>query len=138
MVTKIFLDTNIVADIMDASRDGHKRAMEFLEYLILHDYGICISEDMLTTLFYISKDKKAVLQFFENVVFIDWEVLIFGLETIKVATSLSLKNNLDLEDMLQCLCAKENGCEAVITNDKGFCDCGINVFAVEAFLKQRP
>ena len=138
MATKVFLDTNIVADVMDSSRGGHKRALALLEYLIFHDYAICISEDMLTTLFYISKDKKAVLLFFENVIFIDWEILVFGLETIKLATNLSLEKDLDLEDTLQCLCAKENGCKMVITNDKNFYDCGMNVSSVELFLNRRP
>ena len=58
MANKIFLDTNIVVDIIDKSRAKHKIALDFLEYLILEEYIICISEDMLTTLFYILKDKK--------------------------------------------------------------------------------
>jgi len=135
MATKIFLDTNVVVDIIDSSRATHKKAFELLEYLILSDYTICISEDMLTTLFYILKDKKATLMFFENLIFIDWEILIFSLDTIKLATSLSLEKDLDLEDMLQCLCAKENACDVLITNDKNFCECGIKVSTIEEFLK---
>jgi predicted nucleic acid-binding protein len=134
MATKIFLDTNIVVDIIDKSRVRHNIALDFLEYLILEEYTICISEDMLTTLFYILKDKKDTLTFFENLVFVDWSVLTFGLDTIKLATSLSLEYDLDLEDVLQCLCAKENDCDALITNGKKFYDCGIKIMTIKEFL----
>jgi len=134
MAIKVFLDTNIVADIIDKSRSGHKMAMDLLEYLIFKDCAICISEDMLTTLFYISKDKTNTLMFFENLIFVDWDVLTFGLDTIKRATRLSLEHNLDLEDVLQCLCAKENGCDVLITNDKLFYKCDIRIVTVEDFL----
>ena len=135
MANKIFLDINVVADLIDKSRHGHKVAFDFLEYLISYDYDICISEDMLTTLFYVLKDKTRTLEFFEDLIFIDWHILTFGLDTIKLATSLSLKHSLDLEDMLQCLCAKEHGCDVLITNDKNFCDCGVKVYTIEEFLK---
>lgn len=136
MANKIFLDTTIVADIIDQTRFRHKVALDFLERLILDDYAICISEDMLTTLFYILKDKKNTLMFFENLVFVDWSVLTFGFDTIKLATSLSLAHDLDLEDVLQCLCAKEYGCEILITSDKKFYDCGLEILSIEAFLKE--
>jgi predicted nucleic acid-binding protein len=134
MANKIFLDTNIVADIIDKTRSEHKKTLDFLEYLILEDYTICISEDMLTTLFYILKEKRNTLKFFENLIFVDWSVLTFGLDTIKSATSLSLEHDLDLEDVLQCLCAKENGCDVLITNDKNFYDCGIKIMIIKEFL----
>jgi len=41
----------------------------------------------------------------------------------------------DLEDALQCLCAKENNCTLLITNDKKFVDCGIEIMNYERFLK---
>jgi len=132
---KIYLDTNIVVDIIDASRANHSKAIELLEALVIHDYGICISEDMLSTVYYILKDKSKTLLFFKNLIFVDWNVLSFGLEIIKQATDMSLKKNLDLEDALQCLCAKENGCEALITNDKTFLDCGIKIMTIEELIK---
>jgi len=54
---------------------------------------------------------------------------------IKNAIDLSLEKSLDLEDMLQCLSAKENGCKALITNDKKFYDCGLAIYTAEEFLK---
>lgn len=124
---KIYLDTNIVADMIDPSRRGHKSSVEFLKESIVKNYTICISEDMLSTLYYISKNKTATLNFFKNIIMIDWQVLSFGKDVVAEGIDLSLKNDLDLEDVLQCLCAKENGCGTLITNDKEFYDCGVSL-----------
>ncbi len=132
---KIFLDTNIVADIIYVSRPNHNQSLKLLKQLILHNYEICISEDMITTLYYILKDKKTTLKFFKDVIFNDWVILIFGKRVLKKAVQLSLEKNLDLEDTLQCLCAKENGCEVLITNDNKFCDCGLTICSTAEFLK---
>jgi len=56
---------------------------------------------------------------------------------IKAAIELSFNNSLDLEDLLQCLCAKENGCEVLLTNDMKFFDCGVQIMTVDAFLIQK-
>jgi len=132
----IYLDTNIVADIIDTSRSNHKESLYILEYLAIHDYKIFISEDMLTTLYYILKDKKQTLEFLKNLVFIDWEISKFGKNVIKDAIDLSLEKDLDLEDVLQCLCAKENQCSIVITNDKNFYDCDIDILESKEFIKK--
>ena len=133
----IFLDTNIVADLIDASRPNHVQSLELLKYLVLNNYKICISEDMITTVYYVSKDKKHTLNFLEHVIFRDWTILIFGESVLKEAVQMSLDKNLDLEDALQCLCAKENGCEVLITNDKKFYDCGIEIMHCAEFLEDK-
>jgi predicted nucleic acid-binding protein len=130
---RVYLDTNIVADILDSSRTSHKKSLALLKKLILQNYEICISEDMLSTLFYISKDKETTLEFFQNVVFVDWKVFSFGERIIKEGVKLALTEKVDLEDLLQCLCAKENECDIIITNDKRFCDCGVQIMSVEEF-----
>ena len=130
----VFLDTNIVLDIVDSNRINNKKAIQLGNILVRKKYTIIISEDMLTTIFYINKDKKQTLNFFK-IITNRWQVVPFGKKIIEDAIELSLKNNLDLEDTLQCLCAKENGCEVLITNDKKFYDCGISICTIEGFLK---
>jgi len=132
----IFLDTNIIADMIDAKRVNHEVSIVLLEKLMTEDHTIVMSEDMLSTLYYISKDKKATLEFFENIVFIDWQVVHYGREVMRKATDLSLREEVDLEDTLQCLCAKNNGCQVLITNDKKFVSCGIDIVSSEEFLKE--
>lgn len=134
MGKKIFLDTNIVADIIDAKRANHSQAIRVIEKLIEEDCRVCISEDSLTTLFYISKSKAQTLEFFKNVILVDWEILSFGKETLQEGVDIALSEGVDLEDTLQCLCAKHNGCETIITNDSGFYGCGVDIASSEQFL----
>lgn len=135
MVTKkIFLDTNIVLDIIESTRKNHEKALQLGSYLLLNDYEILISEDMITTLFYISSDKQKTLLFVKEVILEDWVIVPFGIEVIKNGLNLSLEKNVDLEDTVQCLSAKENGCKILITNDKKFHDCGMKIMSIVEFL----
>ncbi len=129
----IFLDTNIVADMIDSKRINHGLSLALLKMLMVEDYNVFISEDMLSTLYYISNDKKATLEFFENIIYIDWQVVSYGRNVLKEATHLSLTKEVDLEDALQCICAKNNACNTLITNDKKFFDCGVEIVGYEKF-----
>ncbi len=133
---KIFLDTNIVADMIDDKRENYSVSLSLLQTLMIQEYEIFISEDMLSTLYFISKDKKATLAFFENIIYTDWYILSYGKRVIKEATRISLSKGIDLEDTLQCLYAKENACTLLITRDKKFVDCGIQIVNYESFLNK--
>jgi len=130
---RIYLDANIVLDMLDDDRPGGSSAVKLWEYITINEYEIFISEDILKNIFYISKDKTKILKFFE-LILKRWKVVCFGSAVIEQAVVLSLENGLDLEDLLQCLCAKENGCSFLITNDKRFYDCGIELESSENFL----
>jgi len=132
--TKIFFDINIVLDIIDPMRSHHSKAKELWRILVTNKSQILISEDMLSTIFYINKDNKYTLEFFQ-IIQKRWQIVPFGKNVIKNAIDLSIKNNLDLEDVLQCLCARENGCAVFITNDNNFVDCGLPVQKVDEFLQ---
>jgi len=130
----IFLDTNIVADMIDPKRRYHPQAMELLKRLMLGAYRIVISEDMVTTLYYISQDKQATLAFLEHIVYVDWEVVPFGTELLQKATQHAMKEVCDLEDTLQCLCAAKEGCSMVVTEDSGFVACGVKIMDYKSVL----
>ena len=134
MNKKIFIDINVVIDFLDRSRSRHEQAIKLFRYLTEEGYILCISEDMLTTIFYILKNKTLALEFL-NMAVEKWQVIHFGKEIIKEAIKICLENNLDLEDVLQCLCARENNCIMLLTNDVQFYNCGIDVHTVEQFLK---
>ncbi len=133
IINKIYFDTNVVLDIIDSNRLNHKLAKKLWEVLVIRKCEIFISEDMLSTIFYISKDHKYTLDFFK-LIQKRWQIVHFGKDIIKSAVDLSLEENLDLEDALQCLCAKENGCKILITNDKNFYDCGVTIYTASEFL----
>jgi predicted nucleic acid-binding protein len=130
---RVFLDTNVVLDMLDGSRPNGDGIGELSKRLIVDGYVVVISEDMLSTIFYVHKDKRKTLEFLK-VISKRWIISTFGKDVIKKAIDLSFENNLDLEDVLQCLCAKENGCDILITNDKKFYDCGIRRVTVKEFL----
>ncbi|SMM99291.1 putative protein [uncultured Candidatus Thioglobus sp.] len=130
---KVFLDANVIIDFLDTTRARHLVACKLFETLSLRHTKIIMSEDILTNIFYINKNKHAVLQFLKSIEQ-RWDIVYFGKQVIKNAVDLSLENNLDLEDVLQCLCAKENQCDALISNDVNFYDCDLNIQTAETFL----
>ncbi len=132
---RIFFDTNIVLDIIDKNRAQYNLANKLLNKVVLDGYDILITQDMLSTIFYIHKDKTTTLKFFK-IIQEDWLIEPFSKKLIEEAIDISLEKNLDLEDVLQCLCAKKNGCDLLITNDKNFYDCGITVMSSQEFLEK--
>lgn len=133
IVKRVFLDINIVVDLLDSKRKNHSDTKLLIKSLYDNSCDIVISEDMLSTIYYIVKDKNAVLHFFE-VVLESWSIVPFGEKVLKNAIQTSLQTELDLEDVLQCLCAKQNGCDALITHDKNFVDCGLTILNTQEFL----
>ena len=133
MSKNIFLDTNIILDFLDDKREEHKKVQHLIQYLILNNYKITLSEDMLSTIFYIIKDKKATLKFFETIIK-KWNIVPYGLELIEEAIDIALEKDLDLEDLLQCLCAKKYDATILITKDKGFYNCGLTLYSTNDFL----
>ena len=131
----IYLDTNIVIDMIDNKRSNHIKAKNLWQYLVINQYKIFISEDMLTTIFYINKDSKKTLEFYK-LILLRWQIISFGKDIISEAIELSLNENLDLENTLQCLCAKNNGCNTLITHDNKFYDCGIDIFTTDEFMEK--
>lgn len=130
----VYFDTNIVLDILDTKRKNHHNVKSLLQKVIENNMKIVISEDSLTTIYYIANEKQRVLDFF-TVILDEWDVVSFGKHTISEAITLcKADEKLDFEDVVQCLCAKERGCSFLITSDKAFVECGINVVDVDTFL----
>ena len=122
----VFLDTNIIIDFLDKTRQNHLLAVELIEALIIEDYEVFISEDMLSTIYYLIKDKKKVLMFLKDIL-IEWSIVPFNKDVVLKAIEISLETKKDFEDILQCLTAKKYNC-VLITNDRKFVNCGIEWF----------
>lgn len=131
---KLFIDTNVIIDFLRPTRQKHKVAIALFDYLVKAKHQIVISEDMITTIFYLSKTEKLQALRFLKSIQDKWLVLPFGKKTINQALDLSLEKNLDLEDTLQCLCAKNNQCDVLITNDISFYNCEIKIQTASEFL----
>jgi predicted nucleic acid-binding protein len=133
MGCKLFLDSNIVIDMIDESRRLHSEAKKVLVKIVEEEYQVYVSEDMLTTIYYILKGNEKVLHFFKHILK-KWHVVHFGAEVLNESIDFSMMHGSDLEDTLQCMCAKRNGCELFLTNDKMFVNCGIDIVTYKAFL----
>jgi len=136
MNKRVYLDVNIVVDILDTQRSKHIDTKRLINEIYKNDVEIVISEDMLSTIFYIVKDKKAVLKFFK-VIQKKWVISPFGDEIVKASIELALEKSADFEDILQCLCAKQNQCNVLITHDNDFVDCGLSICTVEEYLNEK-
>jgi predicted nucleic acid-binding protein len=133
MRNRLFLDTNIILDFLDKKRALHPQAKELFLKIIKEDYFIVISEDMLSTIYYIHKNKSNALDFFETIID-EWEIVPYEKDVITEAIKICKKTGQDLEDTLQCLSAKKHQCTYLITSDKGFVNCGIEVLSYGEFL----
>ena len=133
MGSRVFLDTNIVLDFIILNRKNSHLAKRVLSRIMKLDYEIFISEDIISTTYYIAKNhKKETIKFFIEALNF-WHIIPFGKNVLRNSFEFSLKYNTDLEDTLQCFCAKENGC-FLLTNDKKFIDCGVEIVTYEKFL----
>ncbi len=124
-MNRVFLDTNILIDFLNEKRENHLLAVEMLVKFIEDDYEIYISEDMLSTIYYLVKDKQKVLKFFYDIID-EWNIVSFDRDVILEAIEFSLNKNKDFEDVLECFTAKKYDC-VLITNDKSFVNCGIKI-----------
>ena len=134
MNKNIFLDINIVIDIIDEARKEHYKSKDMLIKLIEDEYKVYISEDMISTVYYILRGNTQVLYFFKKILE-QWHVVPFGEDIIKNSIDYTIANGGDLEDTLQCFCAKKHKCSLFLTNDKKFIECGIDIIDYDKFLK---
>lgn len=135
MTKKLFLDTNIVIDLIDEARALHVNAKETIFKIIEEDYEVYVSEDMISTVYYVLKGNSKVLYFFKNILK-EWNVVSFGNDVINEAIDFCLANGSDLEDTMQCLCAKKIGSRLFLTNNRRFVDCGVELVTYEQFLQK--
>jgi predicted nucleic acid-binding protein len=135
MESKVFLDANIVLDLLSQERPNHHQAKLLILRLIEKDMTVCISEDILTTVYYVAKDKQRVVTFFQTIQK-RWEILSFGQVVIADALAHAAKHQCDLEDTLQCLCAVKEGCSMVVTEDSSFVACGVKIMNYESVLHE--
>lgn len=138
---KLFLDTNILIDFLDEKRANNKIAHDFFDFLFEDDYDLVISEDILTTIFYVCRKsvKRERLLNFLQMLNDDFSIVNFGEDGIKKAIDLCRENNkLDFEDVSQSICAEKENCDFIVSNDKEFPNLGVEVRTAEEILEMKP
>jgi len=123
---KLFLDANILVDIVDNSRVFSKEGALLFEMLIdLSDnFALYTSCDLLTTVYYLTKKPLAKVNALQQIKIFNQtiNVIAFSNDEIDEAISLMEKNikYSDLEDTIQYVMARKEKCDYIITNDKKF------------------
>ncbi|AAC07951.1 type II toxin-antitoxin system VapC family toxin [Aquifex aeolicus] len=136
---KVFVDGNVIVDIFDERRVNHKYSVQAIRILLANKFDLLTSSDLITTVYYVlSKiDKKKALSDIKEVVNI-LEIIPFGKAEVEKAIELMEgdKNFKDLEDTLQYVLAKKEGCKLILSNDKSFYSPDIEVLTTEEFCER--
>lgn len=133
----IFLDANIIVDILDAASYDNRIAKEVLRILRLAKRPVYVSPTTFAISFYIFSKrnksrvntKKILIEFFKN--------FRFTTENQEVMNQVFDSGFNDLEDALQFFSAKSSLVKVIITkNKKDFINTpGIDVFHPEEFIR---
>lgn len=137
-MSKVFFDANIINDIYDSRRPMAKASYLSLKKCLEKGHDVVTSCDIVTNVYYITAkytNKLNALDALEDIEEI-FTILPFDNALLKGAVALMKKDAsyTDLEDTIQYLMAKQNGCEIIITNDKKFVSKGVKLYSAEAFL----
>ncbi len=139
MYKKVFLDANIFIDNEDEKRDLEQNSLKVLQYLLSNDIELCTSCDLITTIYYIlsKKDKQKALDAVERISKF-CKIIDFGNEEVIQTCNLMRENEKfkDLEDTIQYILAKKEGCDLIISNDKNFVSDDIELLTTKEFLEK--
>jgi len=138
-MNKIFIDANILIDLVDEKRVNHKKVIEIFEYLIDKNIEIYTSCDLMTTIYYIiNKHSKIdgldVISQINNICVI----IPFSNDEVEFVIKMMKEDKLfkDFEDTLQFYLAKKLEVDCILSNDKGFYSPNIEISNVEKFYQK--
>lgn len=139
MYKKVFLDANIFIDKEDENRDIEQTSLSVLTYLLTNEIEVLTSCDLITTIYYIlsKKDKQKALDAIERINQF-CKVIEFSNQEVFQTCSLMRENPKfkDLEDTMQYILAKKEGCDLIISNDKNFVSIDIELVSTKGFLEK--
>ena len=127
---KVFLDANIILDLLDKDRGSSERTKSAIAEYIKNGDELLTSCDIFTTVYYVGSKKlpkDTIVDELEKILtFVS--VLPIDMNTVREAISI-VKNSSssDMEDVLQYVCALQNRCDLIVTNDKSFYVGGIDI-----------
>jgi len=138
-IKKVFVDANVIIDMFDKNRENCVVANMIMNYCVDKDIELYTSCDLVTTVYYIlsKKGKKKALEDIKAASDI-FELIPFANEDLNKAINLMEKDQRfkDLEDTLQYVLAKKEGCDLILTNDKRFYSPGIKVASISQLAKE--
>jgi len=125
MGNKVFLDTNILLDILSSERSSSQSTRALLLKYGDEKAKFVINDLSLNTLYYVGSktDRNTTFNFMKDITFNNplFEVYYTKERDLKeVYDYMDKSTNADFEDLLQYAAAKNSGCSVIVTNDKNF------------------
>jgi len=137
---KIFLDANILVDLFDRQRASYQESKKLYTYLYANDIPTLTSCDIATTIYYLTTKATDNTQALDAIDTINKTITIIPFENDTLAKTISLMRKepcyKDFEDTLQYILALENGCDAIISNDKRFISKELPLYTSKAFVEK--
>ena len=124
MIDGVFVDANILLDILDGTRRFHTLSARWMEQALLDGIPLAISDDILTTVYYVgakNHPRKRMLDFLDFLR-LEFTILPFNSSTLEKALAHARQENNrdDFEDLLQIYCAQTHGYTHILTHDRHF------------------
>jgi len=139
---KLFLDANILVDIVDNSRVFSEEGAVLFEMFIefSDDYELYTSCDLLTTVYYLTKKPLGKVKALEQIKIFNQTIRVIEFSNNEVAEAIELMERnekyTDLEDTIQYVMARKEKCDYIITNDQKFASGDVPVLSSEEALIQ--
>lgn len=139
MFKSVFLDANIFIDANDKERKSFEESYKIVPFCLEEGIRVYTSCDLITTIYYIlSKISKeqALLGIEQINKFCN--IIEFSNKDVESTCKLMRENSKfsDLEDAMQYVLAKREGCEVIISNDRNFFSPELPLFSSEKFCKK--
>lgn len=139
MHKKVFIDANVILDLFECSRPFHEYSRDVIGKLILdEEVELFISTDMISNIFYILNNRYKY-GFDKTLNVIEKISQIFNLHGViksDISSSIDIcKKHIfkDYEDALQYICALDDECTLIITNNpKDFKNSSIDIATSKA------
>ena len=118
---RIFLDTNVLIDIIQAERENHDYSTAILQAVRISPLTACISTQSIVDASYVfSQGANAPVDEFKKAIRLIGSIVdILGVEAEDIEAA-NYGDLADYEDAVQLACAIRGGCEVLITNDRKF------------------
>ena len=123
---RLFIDANVLIDVIDASRPHSRSSAALFAWLIEHQnrYELFTSCDLLTTVYYLTRKHLNPQEALHKIKILNRTLTLVEFGNVEVDEAISLMERYpqytDLEDTIQYVIARKKRCDYILTNDQGF------------------
>lgn len=119
----IFLDANIILDLIDQERNAVEKTKKIVAHFIQQNDVLYTSCDIFTTVYYVASKRREHFKLLTDLEKLLELVHVIPIDAPLIKKAIKITKDTtanDLEDVLQYVCAKSVSCNLIVTNDKKF------------------